>query len=317
VLAANGSPVKSFRAGLTRYFANNPQGVGKVMDFPDTNVGPRDYPREFGGNWAVLRGLPTGDFRLLIADDTHAKTLSDVFQIVEGGEAPEVTVQMTLGGVIKGTVVDDRGSPVPDAVVTTDMNTGAAGDIGGLFDMFRQLMPEKHTKAQVKTDSKGQFRITKLSFAEYMVRVSHPSYCEGMAVSIRLETPGQEVDVGAIQLTLGALVEGMTLVGGEPQGQVQVTLSSPFTDAGNRDPARAQPATQQPPKIFHTKAISDGDGRYRLLKRVPPGAYKISASRQSGENPFFAIVDIKETEQQLNVAPGQDRIEINFSLSRR
>ena len=50
---------------------------------------------------------------------------------------------------------------------------------------------------------------------------------------------------------------------------------------------------------------------------MPPGTYRITASRQSGENPFGAIVDIKETEQQLAVAPGQERIEINFNLSKR
>lgn len=320
VLAASGAPVKTYRVSLTRYFPNNQQGVGKVMDFPDYSVAARDYPTEFGGTWAVLRGLPPGEFRLMISDDTHAKTLSEPFAIVDGGDAPEVTVQMTLGGVIRGIVVDNTGRPVADATVTTDMNSGVAGDLGGLFDMFRQMMPEKHTKASVKTNAEGRFRFAKLSFAEYMVRVTHPNFCEGTALSIRLETPGQELDVGAIRLELGALVEGVTTVAGEPQGQVQVTVSSPISEIQNaRDPARngGRDPSAPMPVMFHSKAISTGDGRYRLLKRVPPGNYRITASRQSGENPFGAIVDIKETEQQLAVAPGQERIEINFNLSKR
>jgi hypothetical protein len=69
--------------------------------------------------------------------------------------------------------------------------------------------------------------------------------------------------------------------------------------------------------MFISKAISDGDGHYRLLKRVPPGTYKITAARQGAENPFVGMIDMKDSEQQLVVTPGQDRIEINQNLSKR
>jgi protocatechuate 3,4-dioxygenase beta subunit len=316
VLAASGAPVRSYRLGLTRYFEANPDGAGKVMDFSDRNVSPRDFPPDLGGNWALIPGLPPGDFRLMIDDDAHAKTLSEKFTIVEGGEAPEVVVQMTLGGSIVGAVIDDRGRPVEGAIVGSDMNSGAAGDLGGLFDAFRALMPDKHTKRQVRTDAQGRFRLTKLSFADYMVRVSHPSYCEGTAVSIKIERSGQEVDVGVIQLTLGAVFEGVTMVAGQPIGQVQVAVTTALEDAFDpRDPTPKQ--QQQQMKIFYSKAISDGDGRYRLLKRVPPGIYKVTASRHNAESPFAAMGDMKDTEQKITVAPGQERVEINFNLRAR
>jgi hypothetical protein len=50
---------------------------------------------------------------------------------------------------------------------------------------------------------------------------------------------------------------------------------------------------------------------------VPPGTYRVTASRQTAENPFMGILDQKDTEQQMVVRPGQDRIEINFNLARR
>lgn len=312
VLAANGSPVKAYRVSLTRYFPNNPAGVGKVLDFPDRSVNPSDYPSEYKGEWAVVRGLPPGDFRLMVEDKAHAKTLSPPFSIAEGGATPEVVVELTLGGVIVGTVVDDRGQPVVDAVVTTDMNGGPAADLGFL-EMFRSMMPEKHTKAQTRTDGQGRFRFTKLAFSDYMVRVAHPDYCEGAALNIKLETPGQTVDTGVVQLAKGAIVEGITTIAGTPSGQVQVSISTPFTDQMNQKDANGKPLQA----MFHAKVISNGDGQYRMLKRVPPGTYKISASRQGADNPFNTMIDMKETEQQLVVSPGQDRIPLNFNLNRR
>jgi len=316
VLGSNRAPVKNYRLALMRYFPNNPAGVGKVLDFPDRNVTPGDYPAEFNGEWAVIRNVPPGEFRWQIADSAHAKTLSPPFTVVENGPIPEVVAELTLGGVLTGTVIDDTGKPVADANVSTDMNGGAAADIG-LLDLFKTMMPEKHTKAQVKTDAQGRFRITKLAFSDYMVRVAHPQFCEGVAIDIKLETPGQVVDVGVVQLTRGAVVEGVTFVGGQPMGQVKVTLSTPLPPPAAAVPGQQVPEPRPMGSMFHAQAVSDGDGRYRLLKRVPPGTYKVTASRETAENPFFKMIDMKDTEQQFVIAPGQDRAELNFNLVKR
>jgi hypothetical protein len=97
---------------------------------------------------------------------------------------------------------------------------------------------------------------------------------------------------------------------------VQVAVTTALEDAFDpRDPTPKQ--QQQQMKIFYSKAISDGDGRYRLLKRVPPGIYKVTASRHNAESPFAAMGDMKDTEQKITVAPGQERVEINFNLRAR
>jgi uncharacterized GH25 family protein len=323
VLAANGQAVKAYRLGLKRYFPNNPLGIANVMDWPDRSVTPADYPRDLGGDWALIKGLPAGDFRLQIQDTNHAKTLSPEFTIIEGGPAVEVTATLTLGAAITGTVVDDRGSPVADAHVATDMNGGFAADTG-LGELFRNMIPEKHSKATTKTDAQGRFRISKLAFADYMVRVSHPNYCEGSAINIKLETEGQTGDAGVITLSLGAVLEGVTLIGGEPAGQVKVTVSTPMTaDSLPQAPARNGAGAVQPPAgptriLFNASVQSDGDGRFRLLKRVPPGTYKITASRPgSGNDVFGALIVMKESGQELTIAPGQEIATVQFNLTRR
>ncbi|MFY9344049.1 MAG: carboxypeptidase regulatory-like domain-containing protein, partial [Planctomycetota bacterium] len=323
VLAANGQALKSYRVSLKRWFPNNPLGIANVMDWPDRSITPADYPTDFGGEFALVKGLPAGDFRFQLTDAVHAKTLSPGFTIVEGGPPAEVIATLTLGGAIIGTVTDDRGTPIADAVIATDMNGGIAADTG-LFDIFRTMMPEKHTKATARTDAQGRFRISKLAFAEYMVRASHPNYCEGSSINLKLENEGQVVDAGVIQLALGAVLEGLTFIGGEPAGQVKVTVSTPMNvDTLPSTPKDGTPAPSQQPSgparvLFNATVQSDGDGRFRLLKRVPPGTYKVVASRPgSGNDVFSSLLDMKESAQEVTVAPGQETVTLTFNLGRR
>ncbi len=318
VLAAGGAPVKEYRISLKRYHPGNQMGIGNVMDFNDRSITPRDYPKDFGGEWALIGGLPSGDFCLQITDRTHAKTLSAPFKVIEGAPPTEVETTLTLGGVLTGTIIDDRGQPVAGATVSTDMNGGIAAD-SGFFDWFRGMIPEKHTKTSVQTNAQGIFRITKLAFADYMVRAVHPDYCEESRINLKLENEGQVLDAGVIQLMRGAVVEGTTLVAGVPAGQVKVTLSLPMT--AETLPVATTPgamsAPQQPQRVmFNATVVSDGDGRFRLLKRVPPGTYKATASRP-GSSPFDALMDIKETERQVTVVPGQDAVQLHFTLNKR
>lgn len=321
VLAANKSPVKSYRISLNRFFPNNPQAIARVLDFADRNINPGDYPRDFGGDWAAIRGVPAGEFRLIVTENNHAKTMSPPFQVAEGAAPVEVVVDLTLGGTITGVVLDDRNQPIADALVTTDMNSGLAADLG-LLDVFRTMMPERHTKASARTNAQGRFRISRLAFAEYMVRAAHPSYCEGSATSLVVENEGQEVDAGVIQLASGAVVEGLATIGGEPAGQVKITLSTPLDQFAGAQPGQPAGGQQQPPPrvLFNATAISDGEGRFRLLKRVPPGNYRVTASRPSSggaESPFGTLIDMRETAQELRIAPGQQTVQINFNLPRR
>lgn len=320
VLAANGQPVRAYKVGLKRHFANNPANIGNVLDWPERTITPADHPSEWKGEWAMVRGIAAGDYRFQITEQNHAKSLSEPFTVAEGGPTPEVVATLTLGATITGSVIDDRGRPVPNAIVSTDMNGGLMAD-SPLVDFFRTMMPEKHSRAQGKTDAQGRFRMNKLAFADYMLRVAHPDYCEGTAVNIKLEQEGQVVDAGVIQLMLGAVVEGVTMIGGEPTGQVKVVLSTPVTADSLATGKLGAPGTGAPGSarvLFNANVHSDGDGRFRLLKRVPPGSYKVTAQRPgAGSDPFGVLMDMKETEQQITIAPGQETVTLTFNLTHR
>ncbi len=317
VLAAgSGAPVKAYSLGLKRYFENAPQSIANVPEFNDRRINPGDYE----GEWAIVRGLPPGSFRFQVADPQHAKTLSEPFTIVEGGPVVEVEVRLSVGGTIAGTVINDRGEPVAGANVASDFNAGLAADTE-LFGIFGAMMPEKHTKQTTTTDAQGRFVLRRLAFADYMVRVAHPQYCEGKAINLKIAEEGQTVDAGVIQLALGTVVEGITTVGGVPTGQIKVSLSMPMTpelmkaaQQPNSDPQQQAAAARA---LFNANVLSDGEGRFRLQKRVPPGTYKVTAARHSTDSPFNALIDIRETERMVTIAPGQESISIDFNLTPR
>ncbi len=307
VFSSKGQAIKNFTVGLKRYFANNPSSIGKVPEFRDVRITPGDYD----GDYANIRNVPNGEFVFQIMDNEHAKTLTTNFVMAADKESPTVEVTLTLGAAILGQVVDDAGAPVAGATVVTDMNGGIAVETG-FFEMFRSFLPDKHTTRSEKTGPDGRFRLTRLAFADYMLRVSHADYCEGTSMDIGVANEGEERDVGVIRLRRGTIVEGMCRVGGRGTGQVKVMIGPP---TGYRPELDAQGKPVGGP-MFTATAISDGEGRYRFTKRVPPGTYKIHAFKEAGNDDVFGrFKQMKETERPLTVGSGQDVLVMDFDIA--
>ncbi len=306
VFSAKGSPIKNYSVGLKRWFANNPGSIGKVQEFRDLRVTPGDYE----GDYAIIRNVPNGEFVFQIMDNEHAKTLTTNFTMSAEKEPPVVEVTMTLGGMITGRVVDDAGAPVAGATVVTDMNGSLAAE--GFLEMFRNFLPDKHTVRTETTSRDGTFRLSRLAFADYMIRVSHPDFCEGTSLDLQVQNEGEERNVGDIQLRRGALVEGVCRIGGRGTGQIKVMIGPPTGYKPEID-AKGRPIGGM---MFTATAISNGEGEYRFSKRVPPGTYKIHAFKEAGNDDVFGrFKQMKETERPLIVGAGQDSIVQNFDLS--
>lgn len=318
VLAAGTkAPVKTYTVSLKRFFQNAPNSIAHTPDFPDRRITPGDYTAEYGGEWALVRGVPAGSYRFMITDDRHAKTLSPDFTVKEDGDPIEIVTMLSIGGTITGAVIDDRGAPVAGASVASDLNGGLGAD-SPLLEVFGAMMPERHTKQTTRTDSQGRFVLTKLAFADYMVRVAHPRFCEGKALNLKITEDGQSLDAGVIQLVLGTTISGTTMVGGQPMGQIKVQLSTPMSPEviraaqdPNATPAQQQEAARQ---LFSVSVLSDGDGRFKLPKRVPPGTYRVTASRQGSQDMFRVLMDVKESERQVTVVAGQEDLTLDFNL---
>ncbi|MEI6130640.1 MAG: carboxypeptidase-like regulatory domain-containing protein, partial [Planctomycetota bacterium] len=285
---------------------NNPGAIGKVLEFPDNK---RITPADYDGEWAQIQNIPVGEFVFQITENDHAKTLTPSFQVTSNMmQSPQVEVTLTMGAGIIGIVQDDTGKPVANAIVATDMNGGIAAD-GGFFEIFKPFLPDKHTTTQTKTDGQGHFKINRLAFADYMLRISHPDFCEGSTIDIKLDGDGQMKDIGIVSLARGAVMEGHCLLGNQAAGQVKVQISPPEGSKPELDnEGRVKP-------FFSASAITDNEGYYRMLKRVPPGSYKIHASRQAGNNDIFTpLLHMKATSREMVITAGQQQSMQNFEL---
>jgi len=310
VLSSRGTPVRSYIVQLRRFFANNPGGgIGKVPEFNDVRVTASDYD----GEYANIRNVPNGEFVFQLLEPNHAKTLSQPFTMTSGGQTPTVEVTLTMGASITGIVVDETGQPVPGASVSSDLNGGLGADLGW-GDVFKSMMPDKHTAKATATDREGRFVLNQLAFADYMVRVTHPDFCDGAAVDIRLDAAGQTKDVGTIALVRGCIVEGSCAFAGRAMGQIKVTIGLPD---GQRPDVDQNGKPRQ--RLFGAQVLSDSDGHYRFLRRVPPGTYKIYATRSPGSSaslgsPFDVLRDMRATQRPLVVSAGQDQQTANFDI---
>ncbi len=223
VLGADGRPVQLYKVGLKRYFPNNPGSVGKVAEFPDIRISPRDYVNEY----AQIRNVPHGHYVFQVEERGHAKTLSPPFMVGDSDEDPVVEMTLTMGAAMTGLVLDSFGNPVAGATVSTDLNGGLALGGGDFAMMIRNFAPDTHTTAQTRTDQTGRFTLTRLAFAQYMVRIVHPDYCDGAQMNITLDTEAEVRDLGTFELLQGSRVSGSCTVDGRPTGQVRITISPP------------------------------------------------------------------------------------------
>lgn len=298
VLDEHGHHVRSFGLSLKHPDASARCGFREAIGFEDVLIVPTDLQDGF----AAIHGIPPGDFAFQITADHHARTLSAPFHVTPGGAAPEVTVQLTLGGSLRGRVVDDRGRPIADALVRTYIHSHALATI-----TMPSVFPDGTC---ARTDSQGCYRLTQLAFDDYALRVSHPGYCDGAAVGLAIEDEA-EVPVADIGLTRGTIVEGITSIDRKPAGQIEVRIEpSPGEESRGAFALSELGVDGIDLGVF---ARSDDRGRYRLA-RMPPDTYQIQAFRRHDGSPFETLVDLKESQRTLLIQAGLDRAVQDFDL---
>lgn len=207
-----------------------------------------------------------GSFQLSVPSDgtylvegrakDFAPSFSQPFRIQDSGDFDGVTVNLTIGGVVTGTVFSSSGDPVAGAIVSTHSNDYMNDE----FDRFLGSM--NATSVKVRTNEEGKFRIQGLRPDTYQIRVKSSGHVEFIKqdIAVRENSPN---DVGALRLSAGGTVRGLVF---DPRRNaataIHVTLTS---DVRGRN---------ELPRTY--KAKTDSTGAF-VFPNVAAGPYLISA----------------------------------------
>jgi hypothetical protein len=309
VLRPDGTVVRDFLLSLRRYFPENGGEIGKEPDVPDQRVRLASDQDSI-----VVRGIDRGladmpnSYAVQVQADGFAKTLSAPFSIAQDAAGITVEVTLTPGATVRGRIVDESGSPVAGATVTTQTN-GAVED-NPVWRMLSRMAPDKITKTSTQTGNDGTFELSRLAFGAYQLQVTHPEFCETIMRDVQLPT-ATETALAPWRLLRGAVVQGTATLNGKPQAQIHVVLSTPATGA----PA----ASGGDGAVLRIEAVTNNDGRYVLPRRVPVGTYELRAGMQVGTNPHRNIFEeLKQMQRSLltvTISPGQQIVERDFHIT--
>lgn len=279
VVGKSGAP-ESFTATVLRVSPNPSMGQTEPIY---ENTGVRERFTTADGSFELC-GIDPGDYAIQVKSKGYAPSISPTFPVIDGQATPPVTIELSLGGTIKGRIVDPKGAPVAKALVKS-ADDEYAGNM--LNDFLDGLIASRITEKKTRTDAQGYFELNLLNPGNYRIEVEHKGFTRetvaGLAVS-----EGQTVDAGTVRLKAGGTLSGKVYdQAGQPMTRGFVRM---FSDD----------------QTMSYQVRTDGEGNYRI-EHVRPGSYKLSAMRNTvggGGDAFNAILDQQHSEVAIQVADG-------------
>ncbi len=250
-----------------------------------------DVTGEFENGEFVLRNVPAGDYVIEASAIPlgYAPTYSAPFTVIDGENLTGITVRINRGATIVGRVVDESGTGVKGAIVSTHDNNYTHAD-QEFYNLFGGAFPNNATNQKIRTEDDGSFKFIAMRPDVYQINVVADGYVRYVQRDIQLNDLEQR-DLSTLQLSRGGVIKGTLYdAGGVPLPGGQVHLRSYDEDA---PPERRQ-------------AKSDATGTYQI-ENIRPGNYTISATSSTlgGDNPFEDIANRKATESKIAVNEGR------------
>ena len=276
---------------------------GPVPNYRLQVLGAADTRREvepgvLHGDRYLLEHLPAGELSLRIDAVGFARTVSARFTTA-AGSVPDITVTLTHGGRIEGTVLDADGAPLANATVHTD---AVVERPRGDRDFVGQLLVARATtsSATATTDDHGHYRLDLLAPGAYAVRIHHDAFCDALVRDLHVAIGSTEA-AGVARLQRGAVVEGTAHM---PAGDVFVCVEV----YALRDDARGE---------LLVDTDCGPDGHFRLQQRLRPGRYEVVTRWGPGSDSTapFIVSDSAHRGTRVTV-PDQDRLTLELDVRR-
>ncbi len=321
-LAPTGRVLRKYQLGLRRFFPKDHDApldafalangtLGSIHQVPDLRVqldGRSDY--------AVIHNVPDGTYVCEVRAEGFAKTYSLPVRFRQPqlpGTAPQeatpqqpgtvqrIEVTVTTGCSLRGRVLDRAGAPLAGATVRTQA-PGTMPDSPTLRMMDRWV-PKRITQAIRQTDRDGFFLFERIALSNYQLQIDHPDACRTFVRDIDCKQPGEQT-LPPITMPHGSVVTGYATTDGRIAGQMKVVLTTP--------------ATVPADKSLRLETVTDGEGRYRFMRRIPPGSYELQTAVVGTTSPdseiFQQLLQLKRSSTTFIVPAGLDVVEHDVNV---
>lgn len=242
-----------------------------------------------------LRGLKTATYRLEVDTDQGVAERDGYKVETKAGTTVTKDIVLEDGGTLTGTVVDDKGKPVPNVTI----NANALVD--------RDFM--RWGEAPNKSDSTGAFTITGLRPGEYRVTASR-----GWFDSLRKpgtnddDKQGEKTTIEAGKTsTVKLVVESQ---GGTIKGVVLDVDGKPVSDAFISNARESDAAGANESQVQGTRwgwgeekpVLTNVDGTFTLTQ-LAPGNYTLRAYRKGGGEALLEHVAVGTSNAKMQIKP--------------
>lgn len=198
------------------------------------------------------------------------------------GKQERTSFRLAAKTRVTGRFLDVEGKPLANQRMVTDfLASRGEDDLSTLFEMPKEIAEFG------KTDSQGQFTIDCFPMNATFL-LDCPDYTLGARANRRVRADKPVTDLGTIRMERGAVVEGRITRDGKPAAGIEVGAQSDG-DWGS--------------------AITDGDGRYRIL-RLPSGSFNVALKLSDNQQKEFTA----PAREGVKIAPGQTISGMNFAL---
>jgi hypothetical protein len=321
-LAPTGRVLRNYRVGLRRFFPKDHNAPLDAQALANGTLGSihevRDQRIRLDGNndYAVIHNVPDGTYVCEVQADSFAKSFSlpvrfRAAQLPEAapgrpkpqqpGSVQRIEVTVTNGCSLLGQVIDSRGAPLGGATVTTQ-SPGTMPD-SPMLRMMDRWVPKRVTQRTQKTDDNGFFQFERMALSTYQLQIDHPEACRTFIRQIDGKQP-TEKRLAPITMPHGSVITGFATSQGRIAGQIKVVLTTQQTAPAD--------------KSLRLETVTDGEGRYRFTRRIPPGSYELRAAVVGTTSPdseiFQQLLQLKRSSTIFIVPAGQDIVEHNLNV---
>lgn len=212
----------------------------------------------------ALAGLDAGLYALEARDGVRAPAHADVE--VAAGQTAKARLEMAAGAVLRGTVRDARGEPVPAFTVVVFRSEGLAS-----------------VPAAIRTvvDREGSFAVEGLAPRAYRVQATAHGHAPSQPVDGRAEVPPDKAPAVAI-----ALPDGGTLT-----GVVKSQKGGPLENA--RVSVEGGVGEGSTPVPFAASALTDASGNF-TLRGLSPGRRSVVVGAYDHHGTILGGLDVVE-----------------------